>query len=152
MTVDTSARPRAASDKHFARAERVIPHGVNSFNRVRRTKIAFDHGKGARLWDVDGNEYVDTVLAFGPILFGHNEPSVNEAAMAQMSRLGLAAGGSVLEADVAELACEWIPCAEQVLFSVTGSEAVQGALRIARATTGRNLVVKFEGNYHGWLD
>ena len=152
MTSDTVARHRTASEHHFARAERLIPQGVNSFNRVRRNKIAFDRGSGSRLWDVDGNEYVDTVLAFGPLLFGHGEPAVNEAVMAQLSRLGLAGGGSTLEADLAERACDWIPCAEQVLFSVTGSEAVRGALRIARATTGRSLVVKFEGHYHGWLD
>lgn len=152
MTADIAARHRTASEAHFARAEKVIPQGVNSFNRIRRDKIAFDHGNGPKLWDVDGNEYVDTVMAFGPLLFGHNEPAVTEAAMKQLTRLGLAGGGCTLEADVAERACEWIPCAEQVLFSVTGSEAVQGALRIARATTGRSLIVKFEGHYHGWLD
>lgn len=148
----TTARSYAESEQYIARAAHTIPRAINSHGRQRKNKIAFARSEGSKLWDVDGNEYIDTVMGLGPILFGHNEPTVNAAVTAQMSQLDLMAGECVLEAELAERVCSWVPCAEQVLFSVSGSEAVQAALRIARATTGRSMVVKFEGHYHGWLD
>lgn len=151
-SMQTRQRNYRASQTYFARAEKVIPRGINSHGRCRVNPIAFARSSGSRLWDVDGNEYIDMVMALGPILFGHNEPTINRAVMEQMGALDLMAGECQLEASLAEQVVEWIPCAEQVLFSVSGSEAVQAALRIARATTGRDLIVKFDGHYHGWMD
>lgn len=151
-TLHTAQRTYATSAALIERAERVIPRGINSHGRNRTNKIVFARSAGAHLWDVDGNRYVDTVMGLGPILFGHNEAAINDAVVDQMSRLDLMAGESELEAVVAERIVSWVPCAEQVLFSVSGSEAVQAAVRIARATTGRRLILKFDGHYHGWMD
>lgn len=114
--------------------------------------ICFDRGSGARLVDVDGNEYVDYALGFGPMILGHRPRRVEEAVRAQLDR-GLGYGAChALEADAAELVCRIVPSAEMCVFSSTGTEAVEVALRIARASTGRQRVVKFRGHYHGWSD
>jgi glutamate-1-semialdehyde 2,1-aminomutase len=114
--------------------------------------ISFERGFGSRLWDVDGNEYVDYALAFGPLLLGHS-PEVVLSAVERQLRTGLGYGASHrVEADLAEAVCRTVPSAELCVFNSTGSEAVASALRIARAATGRNRVVKFLGHYHGWLD
>ncbi len=114
--------------------------------------ISFKRGAGSRLWDVDGNEYIDYALAFGPMLLGHSPPAVVEAVRRQL-QIGLGYGASHLaEAELAEAICRMVPCAERCIFSSTGSEAVHAALRIARAGTGRNRVIKFQGHFHGWLD
>jgi glutamate-1-semialdehyde 2,1-aminomutase len=114
--------------------------------------LVIDHGQGSHLVDIDGNDYIDYVLGFGPMLLGHNPAPVLEAVREQLGR-GLTYGAQhVLEAEVAERIVECVPCAELVCFSTTGSEAVHVALRIARAATGRSKIVKFEGHYHGWID
>lgn len=111
-----------------------------------------DHASGAELWDVDGNRYLDYVLGQGPNLLGHASPVVAEAASAQLLRGVAYAAQHPLEADVAERMVAMVPCAELVRFNSVGSEAVHGALRLARGHTGRAKVIKFEGHYHGWLD
>jgi glutamate-1-semialdehyde 2,1-aminomutase len=114
--------------------------------------ITFDRAEGAHLVDLDGNQYVDYVLGYGPMLLGHSPESVLEAVRRQLDK-GLGYGASHRwEAEAAEAVCRTVPSAELVVFSNTGSEAVQTALRIARAATGRRRVVKFLGHYHGWYD
>ena len=114
--------------------------------------ITMDRGAGSRVWDIDGNEYVDFALSFGPMLLGQSPQVVLDAVRRQLD-LGVGFGASNRhEVPLAELLREVVPSAEMVLFSNTGTEAVQSALRVARAATGRDRVIKFRGHYHGWLD
>ncbi len=114
--------------------------------------ICVERGLGSRLWDIDGNEYIDFALSFGPMLLGHSPAVVVQAARTQLDGgVGFGAGNRH-EAPLAELLCEIVPSAELVIFSNTGTEAVQVALRVARAATRRNRIVKFYGHYHGWMD
>lgn len=132
----------------------VIPGGVTSSVRAGGLPhpLYFERGAGARLIDVDGHEYVDFVLGYGPLLLGHCPPKLVAALRDQLDR-GLTFGAQhPLEPEVARLLVDLIPGAEQVIFGTTGSEAVAAALRIARAATRRSLIVKFEGHYHGWHD
>jgi glutamate-1-semialdehyde 2,1-aminomutase len=140
--------------EHLARAERVTPGGVHSNVRLttRPHPLFFDRGEGTHLWDVDGNRYVDFILGQGAAFLGHGHPAVVGAVAAALPRGQLYGGQHRAEIELAELICELVPCAEQVRFNSSGSEAVQAALRIARAATGRIRIVKFEGHYHGWLD
>ncbi|MEU0265061.1 aspartate aminotransferase family protein [Nocardioides sp. NPDC006303] len=140
------------STAHMERARRVIPRGMSSRGRLRAVPVAFDRGKGAHLFDVDGNEYVDLVMALGPMLLGHNPEAVIEAATRQLGK-GLQFGGQSLgEVELAERIVQHVPSAEKVLLTNTGSEAVQSAVRIAKGATGRRVILKFEGHYHGWID
>jgi glutamate-1-semialdehyde aminotransferase/acyl carrier protein len=119
--------------------------------RAARYPIVLDRSLGSRVWDVDGNEYVDLAMGFGVNLFGHGEPFIQEAITAQL-RTGMQLGGhSPLVVEVAELLCE-LTASQRAVFCNTGSEAVMVALRLARAVTGRRLVVIFEGSYHGSAD
>ncbi|MGB3482584.1 MAG: aminotransferase class III-fold pyridoxal phosphate-dependent enzyme [Mycobacterium sp.] len=142
----------SASDEYFKHADTVIPTGVASMGRARRHRIAFAKASGAHLWDLDGNEYIDCVMGLGPIVLGHNEPGLVEALRRQVDEAIILGAETAQTASVADTLCEWIPAAERVVFANSGSEADQVALRIARATTGRRAVLKFEGHYHGWLD
>ncbi len=140
------------SVEHMERARRVIPRGMSSRGRLRSVPVAFQRGRGAYLVDVDGNEYVDLVLALGPMLLGHHPEHVIEAAVRQMDH-GLQFGGQSLgEVELAERIVAHVPSAEKVLLTNTGSEAVQTAVRVAMGATGRHVIVKFEGHYHGWID
>ncbi|MCU1488600.1 MAG: glutamate-semialdehyde--aminomutase [Acidimicrobiaceae bacterium] len=118
----------------------------------RPVPVSFVGGSGPRLTDIDGNEYVDFALAYGPMLLGHSPAAVIEAVHRQLDR-GLGYGAShPIEPALAEAVCRTVPSAELCAFSNTGSEAVHAAIRIARAATGRRRVIKFQGHYHGWLD
>lgn len=143
-----------ASERQIAKASQWLAGGVSSNFRlgVTPTPLVFERGDGAFLYDIDGNELIDYYLALGPMILGHNPEAVRTAAAAQLSKGILYGGQSMLEAEVAELLCHLVPCAERVRFAASGTEVVQLALRLARAATGRNTVVKFEGHYHGWLD
>ncbi|MCP9487400.1 MAG: aspartate aminotransferase family protein [Gaiellaceae bacterium MAG52_C11] len=144
----------AASRAHGERARRTIAGGVTSAIRAsqRPHPIAFARSRGARIVDVDGNEYVDYALAYGPLLLGHSPEPVLAAVRRQLSEaIGFGASHR-LEAELAEAFCRTVPCAERCLFSSSGSEAVAAALRIARSATGRVRVIKFLGHFHGWLD
>jgi glutamate-1-semialdehyde 2,1-aminomutase len=101
---------------------------------------------------VDGNEYIDYALAWGPLILGHRHPAVVEAVRRQAERPHIYGAEHELEFLVGEQVQAMAPCAERIIFTSSGSEAVQAALRLARAYTGRRLVVKFEGHYHGWID
>ena len=142
------------SRRQLERAKRVIPGGVHSNIRLAEQPfpLFIDRGEGARLWDVDGNEYIDYVLANGPMLLGHSPRPVIEAVKAQLDRGLLYAAQTELEIEASERIVEMLPCAEQVRFNMTGTEAVQAALRIARAATGRQKVLIFQGHYDGWAD
>ncbi|MGH9672514.1 MAG: aspartate aminotransferase family protein [Bryobacteraceae bacterium] len=138
----------------FERSRAVIPGGVTSSMRAfqKPTPIFIDRGVGSRLYDVDGNEYIDYALAHGPLILGHCHPRIVEAVERQMRRGSAYGCQHELEPVVAERILEVLPWASKVIFSCTGTEAIQVALRVARAATGRTLIVKFEGHYHGWAD
>ncbi|WP_208810767.1 aspartate aminotransferase family protein [Micromonospora echinofusca] len=137
------------------RARRVIPGGVNSGQRSipGLTDLVITRASGSRFWDADGREYTDYHAAFGPPLLGHNDPDVNAAVAAVGQRLDLC-GVAVTDGEVelAETLAGLIPSIDKVLLTSTGSEATFHALRVSRAATGRRLVVKFQGCYHGWHD
>ncbi len=144
----------AASRAQHERAQRTLAGGVASAIRASQlpVPIAFAGGRGARLTDLDGNEYVDYALAYGPLLLGHSPATVLESVRRQLAE-GIAYGAChAREAELAEALCRTVPSAERCVFSSTGSEAVAAALRIARSATGRTRVIKFLGHFHGWLD
>ncbi len=121
-------------------------------NRAVRPEIAFVKGRGAYIWDADGNRYIDYHAAFGPHLLGHNDPHVTEAVTRVLSEGAslFGSGTTVLEGRLAELICTHVPSAESVQFLNTGSEATCQAIRLARAATGRDHVIVMQGGYNGW--
>jgi len=144
------------SQQLFEASQRVIPGGVNSpvraFRAVGGTPVFFREGKGAWLVDVDGNRYVDYVGSWGPAILGHAHPEVL-AEIATAAARGLSFGAPTeLELEIAELITRSLPSVEQVRLVSSGTEAVMSALRLARGFTGRSLIVKFEGCYHGHSD
>ena len=144
-------RSRGKSAAHFAKALQRLPLGVTSNFRYwgdDRT-IYIKRGKGARLWDIDGNEYIDYRLGFGPAILGYADERVDQAARKGMDIGGVFALATELEYRVAERISGMVPSAELVRFSVTGTEAVMAALRLARACTGKDEYVLVEGGYHG---
>lgn len=144
----------AKSIAAYERACRTLAGGVSSSVRKfdKPVPLYFDHGEGAHLFDIDGNRYVDYVLGRGPLILGHSHPAVIHAVEEQLWRGQIYAAQHVLEYEMSERVVAAVPSAELVRFGISGSEAVHGALRLARAYTGRQLLVKFEGQYHGWLD
>src|SRR5438132_1753144 len=142
------------SRRHLGRARRTIPGGVHSNIRLSEQPwpLFFDHGEGAHLFDVDGNELIDYVLANGPWPLGPTPRTVIEAVKTQLDRGLIYAGQTDLEVEASERIAAMVPCAEQVRFNMTGTEAVQAALRIARAATGRQKILVFQGHYDGWAD
>lgn len=146
-------RRTTRSDELFATARSLIAGGVSSdARRVSGTPLYVDHAAGSRLWDVDGNSYVDYVLGQGPALLGHSPGAVVEAVSAQAARGIVYSAQHEAEIELASLVCELVPFADQVRFNTVGSEAVHAALRLARGYTSRPKILKFEGHYHGWLD
>jgi glutamate-1-semialdehyde 2,1-aminomutase len=135
-------------------AQNHIPAGVSSSARLREQPwpLFFESADGPYIYDVDGNRLVDYALGNGPMLLGHRPRPVIEAVIRQLDAGLLYAGQHRLESQVAELLVQTVPCAEKVLFSQTGTEAILAALRIARGATGRQKVLKFQGHYHGWAD
>lgn len=136
------------------RAGRTTPGGIHS--NVRKSwqpvPMFYERGQDSRIWDVDGNEFIDYVLARGPLLMGHSPKPVLDAVKRQLDIGLMFAGQHQLEIDAAEKFVELVPCAEMVRFSSSGSEAVHAAMRLARGVTGRTKIVRFEGHYHGWFD
>ena len=138
----------------FARAQRSIAGGINSGIRKMEVPVPlyFDHGQGSRLFDVDGNEYIDFQIGQGAILYGHAPAGMADAIAVQARKGTHWAAQSLLEIEVAERLQSMIPGAERVRFNNSATEVVLSALRLARAHTGRRLILKFEGHYHGWSD
>jgi glutamate-1-semialdehyde 2,1-aminomutase len=147
-----SRTPRARSAEYRARAGRHLPGGVNSNVRLSAPEVFFSHARGALMWDVDGNEYVDYLLGQGPSFLGHANATVNQAVHDACAGGMLYGNSHLLEVEAAERICAALGWAEMVRLGMTGTEAVQVALRLARAVTGRHRFVRFEGHYHGWLD
>ncbi|MFN8855828.1 MAG: aspartate aminotransferase family protein, partial [Planctomycetaceae bacterium] len=142
------------SKELYERACRVLSGGVASEFRKFSTPhpLFYAKGEGSRLWDVDGNEYLDFTLSQGPLVLGHSHPEILHA-VSEASQAGqLYAGQHLQELELAELLQRLIPCAERLRFSLSGSEADHAALRLARAVTGRPRFLRFEGHYHGWFD
>ncbi len=155
MTAQTSARGSVSAGWRD-RAEDLFPGGVNSPVRAYRAVSGeppiIMRGEGARVWDADGVEYVDFVGAFGPLILGHAHPRVVAALTRQASRGGPFGATSPGEVELAERIREAMPSMERLRFVSSGTEAVMSALRLARAATSRELIVKFEGGYHGHVD
>jgi len=140
----------------FQRAALSIPGGVNSpvraFRGVGGTPLFFQRGKGAYVWDADGNAYIDYVGSWGPLIVGHAHPEVLKA-VEQAAERGLSFGAPTeLEVELAELLCRLVPSMESVRLVSSGTEATMTAIRLARGHTGRSRIVKFEGCYHGHAD
>jgi glutamate-1-semialdehyde 2,1-aminomutase len=142
------------SNAHFRKAVQRLPLGVSSNFRYwgDDKTIYVKRGEGARLWDIDGNEYIDYRLGYGPAILGHCHPEVDAAAREGQKVGTVYALGTEKELAVAELIHDMMPGAELVRFSNSGTEAVMAALRLARAVTGRDGYVTFEGSYHGVFD
>ncbi len=142
------------SNAHFRQAVQRLPLGVSSNFRYwgDDKTIYVKRGEGARLWDIDGNEYIDYRLGYGPAILGHCHPEVDAAAREGQKVGTVYALGTEKELAVAELIHDMMPGAELVRFSNSGTEAVMAALRLARAVTGRDGYVTFEGSYHGVFD
>ncbi len=155
MTASTKA-PSSISAVWRDRAEGLFPGGVNSPVRAYRAvggeAPIIVRGEGSRVWDADGVEYIDYVGAFGPLILGHAHPQVVLALTRQAGRGGPFGATSVGEVELAERIREAMPSLERLRFVSSGTEAVMSALRLARAATGRELIVKFEGGYHGHVD
>ncbi|WP_326008406.1 glutamate-1-semialdehyde 2,1-aminomutase [Staphylococcus haemolyticus] len=137
-------------------AENLMPGGVNSpvraFKSVDTPAIFMDHAKGSRIYDIDGNEYIDYVLSWGPLILGHKNEQVIKKLHEAVDR-GTSFGASTLEENkLAELVIERVPSIEKVRMVSSGTEATLAALRLARGYTGRNKIIKFEGCYHGHSD
>jgi glutamate-1-semialdehyde 2,1-aminomutase len=143
-----------ASARRVAEAAALVPGGVNSNFRlgISPTPLVIDHGEGPWLYDIDGNRLIDYYLGMGPMILGHNPPEVIEAVRRQLDKGLLFAAQTEIEYEAARLVNQLVPCAERVRFNCSGSEAVQAAMRLARAATGRSTIVKCEGHYHGWFD
>jgi glutamate-1-semialdehyde 2,1-aminomutase len=141
----------------YERALHSIPGGASSASRTPLEgyglyPVFIDRAEGSKLYDVDGNEYIDYLLALGPTLVGNANPRVLDFVSRQVSRGSTYGLPFELQIAVAEKLIRHVPCFEKVSFMNSGTEVVQAAFRLARAFTGRDVIVKFEGNYHGWLD
>src|SRR5579871_5127316 len=134
----------------YERARGVIPAGVTSSFRaaVKPEPFFVDRAQGAESFDADGVRHLDFALAWGPLILGHGHPAVLAAVREQLERGHMYGAQHELEARVAERMRAAVPCADLVTFSSSGTEAAMVALRVARAYTGRNKILKFEGHYH----
>ena len=140
----------------FDRAKQLMPGGVNSparaFGGVGGEPIFIDRAEGAYLFDIDGNRYIDYIGSWGPMILGHGHPAVVEAVEAALHRGTSFGAPTVAENELAELVIEAVPSIEKVRLVNSGTEATMSAIRLARGYTGRPMIVKFAGNYHGHVD
>lgn len=152
----TTSFKTTKSEEIFAAAQKIMPGGVSSpvraFKSVGGQPIVFDHVKGAYIWDVDGNEYIDYVGTWGPAICGHAHPEVIKALHEALEKGTSFGAPSVLENVLAEMVIDAVPSIEMVRFVNSGTEACMAVLRLMRAFTGREKVIKFEGCYHGHAD
>jgi glutamate-1-semialdehyde 2,1-aminomutase len=146
-------RRTSRAQRLYARAKEVIPSGVTHDVRYMEPyPIYVERAAGPRKWDVDGNEYVDYVMGHGALLLGHNHPTVLAAASEQLGRGTHYGACHELEVRWAELVRQIVPSAEKVKFLSSGTEATMMAMRLARAFTGKNKIIKIDGHFHGWHD
>jgi glutamate-1-semialdehyde 2,1-aminomutase len=147
---------RRKSKEAFERSKRTLAGGVGSAIRLRESPLDvplfIQSGQGCRFIDLDGKEYIDYVLGHGPLILGHSPKPVNDAVAAQVSKGTMYGACCELEFMVSEKVVQMVPCVDLVRFSNSGTEALHFVLRLARAYTGREKVIKFEGHYHGWTD
>jgi len=147
---------RKNSQQWFERSQRSLVEGVNSPSRGAAVfspgPIVLERGQGTRVWDADGNEYIDFMMSFGALIQGHAHPKLAEVVSQTMAQGSHFAAITSAEVEAAERLCRMVPSAEAVRFANTGSEATMLALRLARAHNGRTKFLKFEGHYHGWYD
>jgi glutamate-1-semialdehyde 2,1-aminomutase len=140
----------------FERAKKIIPGGVNSpvraFRGVGGTPLFMERAEGAYLWDADGNKYIDYVGSWGPFILGHSHPAVTEAIIKQAEKATSFGAPTELEIELAELVTQCMPSIEMVRMVNSGTEATMSAIRLARAFTHREKIIKFEGCYHGHGD
>ncbi len=135
------------------RARKSLVGGVSSPFRAKvDVPLYISEGQGSKMWDVDGNRYIDYALAWGPLILGHSNPRLCSAVSKAAAGSHTLGAQHKNEFEVAERIQKLVPCAERVAFASTGTEAVQLACRLARASTERNIILKFEGHYHGWVD
>ena len=150
MTSDTR------TNQFHRRAMKVMPGPQSNVRMPINIRPTFiERGRGCHLWDVDGNEYIDYMIAAGPGVLGQSNPEFIDAMKSQLDRLLYSVSGASqtpMEVDLAEKLVQIIPCAEKVRFLLSGTEAVQLAIRLARGYTGRRYFIRFEGSFHGWLD
>ncbi|WP_044481754.1 glutamate-1-semialdehyde 2,1-aminomutase [Paenibacillus antibioticophila] len=144
------------SRQAFEQAKKVLPGGVNSpvraFKSVGLTPIYLDHGAGSRVFDIDGNQYIDYVGSWGPLIMGHAHPEVVSALQETASKGTSFGAPTLLETKMAELVAERVPSIDIVRMVNSGTEATMSAIRLARGYTGRSKIMKFEGSYHGHAD
>src|SRR5258706_11350317 len=140
----------------FERARQRIPAGVNSpvraFRAVGGTPPFFERASGPHLWDADGKRYIDYVGSWGPMVVGHTQPRVVEAVQAAAASALSFGAPTEAEIELAEAICRLVPAVEMLRLVSSGTEATMSAIRLARGYTGRSLIVKFEGCYHGHAD
>jgi len=152
----TPTRTRSRSQELFERAQRSLIEGVNSPSRGSAVfaggPLMIERGRGSRVWDADGNEYVDFLMSFGALIHGHAHPVLVSAVSQAVAEGSHFASATSAEVEAAERFRGMVPSAEVVRFTNSGSEATMMALRLARAHTGRTKFLKFEGHYHGWYD
>ncbi|QAY65152.1 glutamate-1-semialdehyde-2,1-aminomutase [Paenibacillus protaetiae] len=156
MSEHTSTRVNTRSVEAFARAKQVMPGGVNSpvraFKSVGLNPVYMERGEGSRIYDIDGNSYIDYIASWGPLIMGHAHPEVVEA-IKRTAEKGTSFGAPTeLETLMAETVCERVPSVDIVRMVNSGTEATMSALRLARGYTKRNRILKFEGSYHGHAD
>jgi len=143
---------RPKSREVFERTKRTLAGGAGSAARVFPEPLVLERGQGSRIFDIDGNEYIDLLCAYGPLILGHANQIVNDAVIAQIPK-GTTYGASCeLEYMAAEGVVKLVPCIDLVRFSCSGSEANHNCVRLARAYAGRDKIVKFEGHFHGTID
>src|SRR5208282_3781681 len=147
---------RSQSEKLFAEALKFIPGGVNSpvraFRAVGGQPFFVNRARGAHLWDVDGNEYIDYVCTWGPAILGHAHPKIISAVKAAADH-GTSFGiPNLFEVTMAKLICSLVPSVQKVRMTNSGTEACMSAIRLARGFTGRDKIIKFDGCYHGHAD
>jgi glutamate-1-semialdehyde 2,1-aminomutase len=153
-TIDAHRLERCpTSARLYERAQRVFPGGVTHDSRHHAPfPLYVTHAEGSRKWDVDGNEYVDYRMGHGALLLGHNHPAVSEAVAAQVSKGSHFGASHELEIAWGERVQRLVPSAERVKFLSSGTEATMMAMRLARAATGKDKVLKMIGGFHGWHD
>src|SRR6478609_2612485 len=147
---------RTRSHEIFQRAQQLMPGGVNSparaFGGVGGEPVVFDRASGAYLFDVDGNRYIDYIGSWGPMILGHQHPQVVAAVHAEVDRAFSFGAPTAAENELAELIVAAVPSIEMLRLVNSGTEATMSAIRLARGFTGRDVIIKFAGNYHGHVD
>jgi glutamate-1-semialdehyde 2,1-aminomutase len=147
---------RDKSQAYFSKAQNLIPGGVNSPVRACKSvgcdPVFIQRAAGSKIWDVDGNEYVDFVCSWGPMILGHNHPAVVDAIQKALADGTSYGAPCPAEVELAEMVIEAMPSVEKIRFVNSGTEATMSAIRLARGATGRKVVVKFDGCYHGHAD